>query len=606
MSSQAKESKDPGPIFPIGPAGKRSLRRALIRSTDPAQTIETFQKENSLHSMMARAFGTTPQHEYRSTRKSSETKTVESLDTDSVMTFLSRIGVTHHEVHKRISDTIMKQLEDEIRKARSKEKLLDLLSSCWVYSTTITELRPILWAVLKQLGEQTPLPVLKALSEREEDGSLKHSEIFQPLPSALKRLCWEADWDDRVPLEPDSGPAEYLEIVKSTLLFQTIEPLILQYTESKTLTKAADQPFVSTLRERRYLTKQRRALSSSTTTSSSVTTVGVLRGTTSSTATDDGSLTSGKSVSQLRGLLCDTVGAASTFRPKLLYALLSILMAQHGSNRKHYVTGSNHLKCTLVADILLSAGGPLPKAYHYVLTLARLLDECVQEGNIDDLALSRIQSALRQIFQPDEDVATESPKKKRKLETSSIDNKDSSSSLKRQLNRIITAGLGAMKDADPQNLFLNPVTDAIAPGYSDVIKKPMSIVTMEQKVKEDAYNSVTDWEQDVTLMFKNCIDYNRGAGGQWFRGEAHRQTKVFREEIFPQARRLFQNEVAKRNVLAGEAKQQKPADGPEISPLPSSTKKRKKGEKEEYLPSMPCLASMLLADPVSILFKNEF
>ncbi|OEU22651.1 Bromodomain-containing protein, partial [Fragilariopsis cylindrus CCMP1102] len=56
--------------------------------------------------------------------------------------------------------------------------------------------------------------------------------------------------------------------------------------------------------------------------------------------------------------------------------------------------------------------------------------------------------------------------------------------------------------------FLNPVTDAIAPGYSKVIKKPMSIGTMINKIENNQYHDIKTWEQDVRLMFKNCVDYN--------------------------------------------------------------------------------------------------
>jgi hypothetical protein len=275
------------------------------------------------------------------------------------------------------------------------------------------------------------------------------------------------------------------------------------------------------------LTTQRRALTSAAS-SSMPGTSGILRSTPS--ATDP--LTSGKAVAQLRSLLCDMVGTASSYRPKLLYALLSMLMAQHGAMEKGFQLGADSLHCTLVADVLLSAGGPLPKAYQHVLSLARTLDEAVQEGNLTDVRIIKIQATLRRIFQPDQDGGPPSiPQKKQAAPLPSATKgatkgatKDEAptSSVIRQLNRLISAGLTAMKDADPQSLFLNPVTDAIAPGYSKVITKPMCIVTMEQRVARNEYISISNWEQDVKLMYKNCIDYNRGNAGQWFRTEAQR------------------------------------------------------------------------------------
>lgn len=124
---------------------------------------------------------------------------------------------------------------------------------------------------------------------------------------------------------------------------------------------------------------------------------------------------------------------------------------------------------------------------------------------------------------------------------------DSSIMTKRQkkhLNRvIIKASLDAMKDVDNEmsggnrnNLFLDPVTDDIAPEYSTFIQEPMSITTMEEKaVTNTDYGSLSDWEDDVELMFKNCINYNHGKAGKWYRGEAKRQRKIFRDEIYPSA-----------------------------------------------------------------------
>ena len=253
------------------------------------------------------------------------------------------------------------------------------------------------------------------------------------------------------------------------------------------------------------------------------------------------------------------------------------------------------MTCTLVSDILLSAGGPLPKSYHHVHSLARSLDECVQEGNMTDEAIIKIQNIIRHIFQPDiaGDSDANTPTKKKEAETIEDSLKHAT---KRQLNRIVTDGISVMKEADPQSLFLNPVTDKIAPGYSKVIKKPMCISMMEEKVTKSEYSSVEDWEQDVKLMFKNCIDYNRGESGAWFRGEAMRQIKVFRDEIFPQARKLFKDEQLKKQHELMSNRKRQAQDVIELNPLPASVKKRKK-DRDDLAPSMPALASMLMADP---------
>ena len=536
-------------VFRVGNAGKSELRRALVRSTDPAATIQSFQQSHSLHAMMPS----------------------EELETDSVMMFLHHLGMPQYDIHKRVSDTLMKQLEDEIRQASQPEALLELLKSSWAYATSLPELRPVVWAVLKKLGTQTPLPVLTALAERNTDGTLKHEELFGPLSPLLKRLVWEADWEARIS-QDDMDPKAFLDKVKGTMFFDSVDALMQEYVQNPQLVDAVHRPFVSSARERRIATTQRRALKTAKASSSSLL----------KTQVEENALTSGKAVSQLRNLLCDS---GSTCRPKLLYAVLSILMAQHGTRTPAEWMGS--LSCTLAADILLAMGGPLPKAYQQIAGLARMIDDAVLEGNLTNVALDKIQGALKDILEVEE---AQQATKEREVH---------GNSLNRQLSMIVTAGLSAMKEADPQSLFLNPVTDAIAPGYSKVIKRPMCIVKMEEKVEEHEYSSPADWEKDVQLMFRNCVDYNRGPSGQWFRNEANRQLKVFRDEIFPQARRLYQAEVAKRVVTDDPlSRKRKANDGPDINPLAAGAKKRKK--QEDYLPNIPALALMVLSDPFFI------
>ncbi len=48
-------------------------------------------------------------------------------------------------------------------------------------------------------------------------------------------------------------------------------------------------------------------------------------------------------------------------------------------------------------------------------------------------------------------------------------------------------------------VFEEPVTEAIAPGYFEVVDKPMDYQTVEKKVEEQVYKSkdeVTGWKAD--------------------------------------------------------------------------------------------------------------
>ncbi|MGK3759148.1 MAG: hypothetical protein ACI8RD_011465, partial [Bacillariaceae sp.] len=51
------------PAFSIGPKAHKEVRNALRGSNNPAETIASLQNSRSLHSMFAKAFGTTPQYE---------------------------------------------------------------------------------------------------------------------------------------------------------------------------------------------------------------------------------------------------------------------------------------------------------------------------------------------------------------------------------------------------------------------------------------------------------------------------------------------------------------------------------------------------------------
>uniref|UniRef100_A0A672J4L8 Bromodomain-containing protein 9 n=1 Tax=Salarias fasciatus TaxID=181472 RepID=A0A672J4L8_SALFA len=62
---------------------------------------------------------------------------------------------------------------------------------------------------------------------------------------------------------------------------------------------------------------------------------------------------------------------------------------------------------------------------------------------------------------------------------------------------------------DPHGFFSLPVTDAIAPGYSVIIKHPMDFSTMKDKIRNNEYNTVTEFKADFKLMCDNAMVYNR-------------------------------------------------------------------------------------------------
>ena len=64
-------------------------------------------------------------------------------------------------------------------------------------------------------------------------------------------------------------------------------------------------------------------------------------------------------------------------------------------------------------------------------------------------------------------------------------------------------------DLDIHSFFAVPVTDLIAPGYSQAIAKPMDLSTMRLKTGKRRYKSLTDFGADVDLMLANCFEFNK-------------------------------------------------------------------------------------------------
>uniref|UniRef100_A0A6U0ZKM8 Bromo domain-containing protein n=1 Tax=Polytomella parva TaxID=51329 RepID=A0A6U0ZKM8_9CHLO len=67
--------------------------------------------------------------------------------------------------------------------------------------------------------------------------------------------------------------------------------------------------------------------------------------------------------------------------------------------------------------------------------------------------------------------------------------------------------------------FLNPVSEKIVPGYLSVIKQPMDLGTVRQRLSERYYKDVRDFASDMRLIWKNCRTYNQPGQTAYNNGE---------------------------------------------------------------------------------------
>lgn len=78
-----------------------------------------------------------------------------------------------------------------------------------------------------------------------------------------------------------------------------------------------------------------------------------------------------------------------------------------------------------------------------------------------------------------------------------------------KLNEVLTVAVDFLVKCDgPTKLFREVPTDAIAPEYSKLIKYPMAISLLREKIKHNAYRNIDDFHEDVVYIAKNCLDYN--------------------------------------------------------------------------------------------------
>ncbi|XP_078028564.1 bromodomain-containing protein 8 isoform X5 [Epinephelus lanceolatus] len=58
------------------------------------------------------------------------------------------------------------------------------------------------------------------------------------------------------------------------------------------------------------------------------------------------------------------------------------------------------------------------------------------------------------------------------------------------------------------NVFLQPVTDEIAPGYHSIVQRPMDLAAIKKNIETGLIRTTAEFQRDIMLMFQNAVMYN--------------------------------------------------------------------------------------------------
>ncbi|CAO3647520.1 unnamed protein product [Mucor fragilis] len=58
-------------------------------------------------------------------------------------------------------------------------------------------------------------------------------------------------------------------------------------------------------------------------------------------------------------------------------------------------------------------------------------------------------------------------------------------------------------------MFMNPIKENIAPHYYEIVKRPMDLKAIKNRIRDGIINSTTEFERDIVLMLNNSLMYNK-------------------------------------------------------------------------------------------------
>jgi hypothetical protein len=76
------------------------------------------------------------------------------------------------------------------------------------------------------------------------------------------------------------------------------------------------------------------------------------------------------------------------------------------------------------------------------------------------------------------------------------------------LKKVLHTTLRSLIQLDRQAFFYAPVTEDQAPGYFDIVKRPMDFTTMRRKIEDNKYPFISLFQYDFEQIIRNCLDYN--------------------------------------------------------------------------------------------------
>ncbi|XP_033922677.1 bromodomain-containing protein 8-like [Melopsittacus undulatus] len=80
--------------------------------------------------------------------------------------------------------------------------------------------------------------------------------------------------------------------------------------------------------------------------------------------------------------------------------------------------------------------------------------------------------------------------------------------------------------------FLKAVSEKQAPGYRDVVKRPMDLTSIKRRLSKGQIQSMVEFQRDLMLMFQNAVMYNS------FTHHVHHMAIEMQREVLEQLQML--------------------------------------------------------------------